>query len=205
MKFIRSTYPDMIFQLKGYSLIESAIVLAIIALVLGSTWVASGKVIENKKIEDTLSGLFFSIHRLQDRYAIDDALSVANGTAVTSTLIALKVYPENWITSSTKGYNPFGGSLWATVAYNATGSPNARVNFAINGVPASACVQLLIRTTSNIEKSSSTSLVGLGLQTVAVNGYSTWHANTFPIDLNSALSACTLNINNLSFVTTLVH
>lgn len=53
---------------EGFSLIESAIVLAVVGLVIGGIWVAAASVIETRKVNQTVSGLFVIMNRVSNLF-----------------------------------------------------------------------------------------------------------------------------------------
>lgn len=61
------------YRQRGFSLIEAAIVLAVVGLVLGGIWVAAAAMYENYKVNKTVEGIFSTARNIQNLISIRDA------------------------------------------------------------------------------------------------------------------------------------
>jgi type II secretory pathway pseudopilin PulG len=180
---------------RGFNLIEAAIVLGVVGLVIGGIWVAAAKFYEdykvNKMVEDILT-IVRNTERLvsyRDAAAIDDANPSPYYNVPYSE--SSPYFPKDWIKQNYIT-TPFGGRSQLNIM---------RDNFSVNIInlggqmSTSACIKFVTRIShvgsigrqrsnwynpSLITITVGTSLGALGM-------------SVFPIKLEQAKSACTMN------------
>ncbi|MDP9196016.1 MAG: prepilin-type N-terminal cleavage/methylation domain-containing protein [Pseudomonadota bacterium] len=118
---------------RGFSLLEMAIVIGIIALIIGGIWLAYAAVTSNKREADANGQVLTIAHNMRNLYVNQnggDGASMAN-------LIAAGIFPGNMV-SGTTVTNPWNGTVTITV-------PNGGTTFTIiyNGVPEKSCIELV--------------------------------------------------------------
>lgn len=184
--------PDSSAQQKkrhGFSLVESAIVLAVVGLVLGGIWVASAAMYERYRVNKTVEGVLTAVKNIQKlisvrdatQKAINDGVSYcggAGGSSLSSFLIPANIFPKDWVSGSSIK-NPFGGEIH---------SFNYCTFFSLQvwGMKQSQCIGVLINLSSEI---------ATGLFWVQVNNPD-WATYTFPISSNQAKAACSKGTGN---------
>jgi len=101
-------------NLRGFSLIEAAIVLGIIALVVGGIWTAASSVRERRRISETYTGVIESAYNLKRTFNGNTVgTSFANWDAARlgmtpDNMHALQLFPERWWNSACGFYDvPF--------------------------------------------------------------------------------------------------
>src|SRR6185369_4823894 len=86
----------------GFSLIEAAIVLAIVGLVIGGIWVAASAVATKMKISRTLVGLTFAVSQGQKKLP----MSMYTGSYVwiqgsgATMGITMNIFPKDWVSGT---------------------------------------------------------------------------------------------------------
>ncbi len=87
----------------GFSLVESAIVLAVVGLVLGGIWVAASAVIDNYRIKRIAEGLILAGNNLQNNlsqrdvsYLVDTQGNVNGYVFIIDYCISSKVFPDDF-------------------------------------------------------------------------------------------------------------
>jgi type II secretory pathway pseudopilin PulG len=114
-------------QKKGFSLIEAAIVLAVVGGVIGAIWVVTAKMIEDYKITKLTNGLILGANKLINNISDADIAAMPKtgvGYAhLTSYCVAAKIFPEDFY-SGNKILTPFDGddSLDVSEAFQNTGT-----------------------------------------------------------------------------------
>ena len=127
---------------RGFSLIEAAIVLAVVGLVLGGIWTAAAKFYEDYKVNNTVDGILMIVRNTQNLINFATAETIGNSQNITPTLIKARVFPKNWENGNALLItNPFGGNTLVM---------NHASNFAVRlyEIPPSACVKLTIKISS---------------------------------------------------------
>ena len=91
---------------RGFSLIESAIVLAVVGLVIGGIWVAASAVHEKVTTNTLVTDVVLTVERLKKVVGQRDAESIANqdgeGTNITKLLVDAGVAPKGWVFQETE-------------------------------------------------------------------------------------------------------
>lgn len=79
---------------RAFSLIEAAIVLAIVGLVIGAIWVAANSVRENRQVNKMVEAVLYMTERLNILYRDTPPATTAD---VTSQLLLMDVVPEDLV------------------------------------------------------------------------------------------------------------
>jgi prepilin-type N-terminal cleavage/methylation domain-containing protein len=131
---------------KGFTLTEIAIVLGVIGLILGSIWVAASSVYNNQKNGKATQQLLAVSQSVRSLYATATTIGDAAGTDETATYIAAKVFPADMVNAAgTATVNPWNGTVMVTSQTLA--SAGDMFGIELNGVPTSACINLLTANT----------------------------------------------------------
>lgn len=80
----------------GFSLVESAIVLAVVGLVLGGIWVASTAVIQRYRVNETASGIVKVATEARQLFTYASYPTINKWDDVTSTIAAAGILPKNF-------------------------------------------------------------------------------------------------------------
>ncbi|MFZ1493775.1 MAG: type 4 pilus major pilin [Candidatus Competibacter denitrificans] len=176
---------------RGFSLIEAAIVLAVVGLVLGGIWVAAAAMYETYKVNKTVEDIALIVKKTQNLISIRDAEAVGN-THIIQTLYAADVFPKYWI-SGTSVINPYFGVVGVY-------SLQYRFDLTLQSVNKTACVKLIVKISSmgamanygNNKLNRST----LGLLQVNPPDFNT---NIFPITPETAKNVCNQSSNYVIF------
>lgn len=183
-------YPSISCVATGFSLIESAIVLALIGVVIGGVWVAAAAMAEDRKVRETLEGVTLIAENIRTLISVADSNSLGSSYNLTSTAISAGMIPENWVSGSA-AKNPFGGAV--TIFNAAAGSD---FDIRLYGLPSSVCTKLISRV----------SVMGGNDRKYGPNAVATYIASvlnvyisTFPIPPATAAVACTGGVNYFRF------
>lgn len=165
---------------RGFSLIEAAIVLAVMGLVIGGIWVAAAAVQSNWREQTAQSQLLTLVSNVRNLYQGQRTFGTPSMTA----LITAGVIPAEAISSNDAAVNPWGGALTVIAASSAQ-------QFTVQsaGIPDSACVELLTR---NIETAQD---YGLTAVTAGSGTYDT-PAEMQAITPATAVGACSNATSN---------
>ena len=182
---------------KGFSLIEAAIVLAVVGGVIGTIWVSAANMYESYKVNKTAADLQLIVKNAQKLISFRDAEAIGNTDTLASTLLAAGVYPKDWVNGNTVK-NPFGGEVLATLY-------DGSINHYLDDIPQSACIKLVVKissigATAGSSGTGSTTRSTLGY--VSIHNYdvgsTAWSTQTFPITTETAASQCG-SLNKLNF------
>jgi prepilin-type N-terminal cleavage/methylation domain-containing protein len=143
---------------RGFNLIEVAIVLGIIGLVVGGIWVVAAKLRDDRRTEETYSGMVQGLQRIKQEISptVIRALIAAHGGTgamdqINSWMFRTDVFPSNWRDTNCQMIRvPFpvsGCSSWAGLRLNSFvgGTGGGLFGMEIPNLPISACVKLLVR------------------------------------------------------------
>jgi len=184
---------------RGFSLVEAAIVLAVVGVVIGAIWVGAAKMIEDYKVDKTVEGVLEIVRNTQKLISIRDSEVIGNNQRLTATLIASSVQPKDWIHGTNTIKNQFSGKV---EVYNLVISDN-NFNVRLYGIPVSSCIALISKIGSTV-KQNSTLYSGSGLGYVATYIGSPevlyWNTKSFPISPQQAATACNGDISYFRFV-----
>ncbi len=82
---------------KGFSLVEAAIVLAVVGLVVAGIWVAASSVSENQKIATFEKDMLIIVRNMQHVVSKRDSSALGEGENLNSLAHAAKIFPDNWV------------------------------------------------------------------------------------------------------------
>lgn len=133
-------------QKRGFSLIEAAIVLAVVGGVIGGIWVSAAAVIENYKVKKTVEGILTTARNIQNLISITDSRGIGPSN-MTFALISAGVFPKDWVNGNDVK-TTFG---WSVIAFNlqpplvTTGD---RFFLNLQPIPVSSCIKLTVSISS---------------------------------------------------------
>lgn len=188
------------FPTRGFNLVEAAIVLGVVGLVIGGIWIAASAASETYKVNKSVEGMFQTSRNIQNTIPKSNASVIGNNGDMVPIVINANLAPADWVKNGTL-VNPFGGSI---DIYNVSGDWRYTISF--NNVPKSACIKMLRRMSeignqaNNFMPSTSWGNdfnLRLGLGWLGVN-YPSWDTRSFPVDLDTAITACNLDQNVLA-------
>jgi type II secretory pathway pseudopilin PulG len=146
---------------RGFALIELAIVLGVIALVLGGVWVLASKLREMARVNATKEQMIVMLKNIRGYYESRGCMPNGDQTATLSAA-NLTIFPQEMIVGAGVVRDQWGGPV--TVVGN-----NAPCSFTIRfGIlPGSSCIELVPMLTAPGE--ASRGLLGASINTVALN------------------------------------
>ncbi len=171
---------------RGFSLVESAIVLGVVGLVLGGIWLVSAKFYEDYKVNKTVEGILEIVRNTQKTVSFLDAGIIGGSQNITTSLIKAGVFPNDWVSGNVVT-NLFGGN---TLIMNHASDFSVR----LYNVPPSACVKLTVRISSigammGSRGNGSYARDSLGFISSSGTG-STLYLSDFPVSLATAKPFC---------------
>jgi len=194
MNFFAKTYS------RAFSLVESAIVLAVIGLIVAGIWAAYASLNEQQKVTATITQVFTIAKGLQGRISAANALSLSNATSITSFAVNSGSIPQDMI-SGNSIRSLYGTAVTLTV-FNAT--PAApRFDIYLAAIPRTACIKLVAQITQLAAisdpayKGTTGPMDRLGLGYIATNA-GAWASTTFPVSLAMASTACSQTTNQIT-------
>jgi prepilin-type N-terminal cleavage/methylation domain-containing protein len=183
---------------RGFSLVEIAITLAVVAGVIGGIWAAMASFYEDYKVNKTIEGNTTIVKNTQSLFSFSTAKQT--GYELNPILIAAGLIPKDWVRNATTIVHPFGGGF--QVANLGAGG----FNINIYGLKRSVCVKLVVKESSIITATRAGRPVpengyndnaGVGyLIRVNYPNASFW---TFPVTVAQAKAACSSNSHTVSF------
>lgn len=167
----------------GFSLIEVAIVLGVIALVLGALWVGVGSVLLNYNIYKAQNQIRDLVLNVREGYAATGRANTwANGQDVTAILLGgtQPAFPSD-MRGGASALHALGGTVVTTAQTNPL-----RLRVRMNGLRQEACVQFLVKTPVLVKEA--------GITRVEANGgnrdIDLTDINTTPVSLTQATAWC---------------
>ena len=138
---------------KGFSLIESAIVLGIVGLVIGGIWVATATIRENMLINKTVQGTGIIANNIRGLYSGGMRVP-SSGSATQLCDKILSPLPDGYGEGTTHfcdSTDPFGRGFYVDYYYNGTGT--AQTSILYYGINKSRCMKLVsgLATAANIK------------------------------------------------------
>ena len=177
---------------KGFSLIEAAIVLAVVGGVIGGIWYSAAYMYENYKVNKTVSDLALIVRNVQGLISVRDAEAIGDVVQITATLILADVFPKDW-TNTGVVRSPFGGVV---SSYNyTTGLYPGYFSVRFFSLTKSICVKMVVKVSSMAANIDGIFVNRPSLSSIQVN-YPTFEYITFPVDMATAETACTSDKNN---------
>lgn len=168
---------------RGFTLIETVIVLGVIALVVGAIWVVAGATTENAKQYSFTQQLQQTVNNARQVYQRINAFTVASGTDVTQTLDRQGVFPREMRYSQPASDSAATGILnhqWASssagsVTVLTRGTQTFGIRYA--SIPKKACINLAVKL-SGADTGLDTLVIGSNVYTAASLPLTTITANT---------------------------
>lgn len=136
---------------KGFNLIEAAIVLGIVGLVVGGIWVAATSVYANLRSKSATDQLLKVAQSVRALYATSSVTGAANGTDLTSAMAQANVLPTDVLTTAPNAataantVNPWGGNVAVYSAPNNNGTAQGGFAITFTRIPAAACTDFVMR------------------------------------------------------------
>ena len=182
---------------KGFSLIEAAIVLAVVGAVIGTIWVSAANMYENYKVNKTVEGIILTAKNIQNLISVKDSETIGELTSLNNLAIQSEAAPKDWvINGSLKMFN--GGGVG--IMNRQSGSP--RFDLSIDTQPKSICAKIVLRTSEASAKAQTNRLGqninGLILIQVFPNA-AVKHLDSFPLEISTADSMCAVGNNTIYF------
>lgn len=138
---------------KGFSLIEAAIVLAVVGLVVAGIWVAASAVNDHFKVSNTASGLVYACSRATNVFTRNLTQSSGGELDITSAAVPANVLPEDWVNNGVVN-SPISSNVIITQHTDddfGIGDVRGMISVYLVGVPRKYCMRLapLINTKSS--------------------------------------------------------
>ena len=131
-------------QKKGFTLIEAAIVMAIVGLVVGGIWVAASAVQANFRKSNTSQNLLVIVQNMRQLY-----YGQADCSAATAQIeISNRVFPADMVQGTAAAQDSWGGPVTITCP-SAIDSNVSHFDVSFAQVPTAACVELSSRNTED--------------------------------------------------------
>ncbi len=134
----------------GFSLVEAAIVLGIVGLIIAGVWLASAAVFESMRVSRTGQQVQASVQAIRTLYSATRRMGNTDTSSVALVLARARVF----MAEMTPDYTSLPDHAWAidSVDVFPASSPDANsFRLVLLNIPASACVQLAVRLTSESE------------------------------------------------------
>ena len=170
---------------RGFSLIEAAIVLAVVGGVIGGIWYSAATVYENHKVNKTVEGTISTVRNIQKLISLRDAEEIGNIQNIEPTVVAAGCPPNDWI-SGVNVKSPVTGDLNIY-------SYKSHFDFTFYNIERSTCIKIIMKL-SALQGTAGYSR-GFGLGNIIVN-YPNFSTNTFPLTHSQAETACTSATGN---------
>ena len=122
---------------RGFNLIESAIVLGVVGLVLGGSWVAISTVRENIRVNSTYENAAFVISRLRETF-FNYQRTASNVQISNTSLINMGIIPREWIS----GGNTIKPPYFTSINVYLGADSNYAMHFYLNAMNESMCQKL---------------------------------------------------------------
>ncbi len=122
---------------RGFSLVEAAIVLAVVGLVVAGIWIAAATMMENYRFNKTVEGIFTTASNIQNLISMRDGSSLPMHADLKQTLIASSAFPKDWVNGNLVKH-PLGGIVGVM-------SIVSGVEFVLWGLNPSSCIEISVR------------------------------------------------------------
>ena len=177
---------------RGFSLVEAAIVLAVVGVVIGGIWVAAANFYENYKVNKTAEDLLLIVSNIQDLISSQDAQVIGNGITLVNFLSSAGKVPKGWPLVGSYIENPYYGH---TTIINQTSGLFPLFYVLFLNVPSAACEKIIVKVASFAAMARG----GANTLYVLEVNYPGFVKTTFPITLNEAQTACNSGNNIIGF------
>lgn len=175
---------------RGFSLIEAAIVLAVVGLVIGGIWVSAAKVMEDWRTMETINGIISIKSGVQKLISIKDSETLGNVYYLGYLVGSAIEMPTGW---EKRSGNYFKTSISNPISLTTKTNPTG-FNFAFLGVKKADCIKIVSRI-SALQAPSGSYNSGIGLGLIKVfdmdgGGIMKISTTTFPVTPTQAEGAC---------------
>ena len=125
---------------RGFTLTETAIVMGIVALILGAIWEAATVVYAKRTLQAALDQINVTETNARNRYVGQSSIAAQN----TAQLVSANIFPSEMLTgdSSNPVINAWGGAVAAALSAVSSGK-NMTFTLDFKGVPSLDCLNLL--------------------------------------------------------------
>lgn len=174
-------------SIRGFNLIEIAIVLAVIGVIVGGVYVAASSVYENNRKQTAQTQLLNIVNNIRQLHSGQSSIDTAFNTA---SAINANAVPADMV-SGTTANSPYG-----SVVIAAPSTSTFSVQF--QDLSKSSCIEMVSRIAGS---SISATSMGVTSITVASSNYTT-AGGTIPITVTTLTSACsaTATANDVTMV-----
>lgn len=176
--------------IRGFTLTEIAIVLAIVGLVLGAIWVAAKSVMDSNRADQAVQDISTMAANMRSTFLAVNTFSAGSKTDATTAMITAGIIPNSLVSSATSAKNAWEGKV---IIYQ-TSTDNRHFRISYLNTPPDACFRI------------ASQLANLGTSDAPVN-LITNGSNSVPIGTSGATvglatatiqTACNLNKGSAS-------
>lgn len=193
MRIITRIFP---LSLRAFSLIEAAIVLALVGVVLGGIWVAASSISKQQKINQTVEGLIVFATAIQNVMSLTAGAQMGCCPNITPVLVASAGIPAGWSANATNT------QLTTPTGSTAGGSSfGNRMDFVIDNMNQEQCIKFISAVTGSVKTSGTKMFSGVTVYTNSYGGPVTLSSNPSTWPIVPTTSQCVSGINTVNFIT----
>ncbi len=101
-------------RIKGFSLIEVAVILGVVGLVVGGIWVAAAEVRDQMRQRQLVNGLSYYIRYVSENYPLSMASAIGNQD-IDFILAGSIPLPDGWTRNVNRPVDPYGNPLYMQI------------------------------------------------------------------------------------------
>ena len=173
---------------KAFSLIEAAIVLAVVGGVIGTIWTVSASFYEDYRVNKAVEGFHLIAMNLQKLLSISDRNTLAKPYSLNATLLGAEAVPKDWVYGSTIN-SPVGGVVTFVLENGFEGA-----SFNLFDVSVSECIKLTVEASTHAKNSRGGWLIGMGFIQFHAGPRTDVYLSAFPITPEQAANYCKTNM-----------
>jgi len=184
------------FSVRGFSLIEATIVLALVGVVLGVIWGTASTISKQQKINQTAEGLIVFATSLQNVMSLTAGAQMGCCPNITPVLVASLGIPAGWSANAanTQLRTPTGSTAGGASFGN-------RMDFVIDNLNQEQCIKLISAVTCSTKTSGSKMFSGITVYTNSYGGPVTLSSNSSTWPIIPTTSQCVSGVNTVNFIT----